>query len=87
MTALETLALGKPLIAHNVGGLREILSENPELLVDEHTPTGYSTKTVQLISNPRRAILREIYTNTHNAKRTICLYQELLRKKPSGKLT
>lgn len=81
MTALETLALGKPLIAHNVGGLREILSENSDLLVDEHTPASYSAKIIELIKKPRPTALNEIYTSAFNARRTLSLYQTIMRKK------
>lgn len=42
MTALEALALGTPLIAHDVGGLREILKEYPEQLVKQHDAETYS---------------------------------------------
>ncbi|MBK8186892.1 MAG: glycosyltransferase [Cellvibrio sp.] len=41
MTALEALALGTP-IAHDVGGLREILSEYPEQLVKQHEAETYA---------------------------------------------
>ncbi|HSC66447.1 MAG TPA: glycosyltransferase [Cellvibrio sp.] len=87
MTALETLALERPLIAHDVGGLREILSEMPELLVNEHTPAGYAEKILELIDNPRQVSLKDIYTNTWNATRTLRLYQQVLNKEMSGKLT
>lgn len=81
MTALETLALGKPLVAHSVGGLREILSEYPMLLVDDHSPTGYSSRILQLMQDPPKAQLKEIYTSTTNALRTFALYHSLCPSK------
>jgi len=78
MTALETLALGKPLIAHNVGGLREILRESPELLIDEHNPASYSAKIIELIRKPHPAALNEIYTSACNATRTLSLYKTIM---------
>lgn len=80
MTALETLALGKPLIAHNVGGLREILSEHPTLLVDTHTADGYSNHILHHLQHPHQYSLKLHYTNTENARLTLNLYQQLLAK-------
>lgn len=77
MTALEALALGKPLIAHNVGGLREILSESPDLLIDEHNSASYSAKIIELVKNPRPTALNEIYTSACNASRTLSLYKTI----------
>lgn len=81
MTALETLALEKPLVAHNVGGLREILSEHPMLLVDDHSPAGYSSRILQLMQHPPKAHLKEIYTSNTNALRTLALYHSLCKSK------
>ncbi len=80
MTALETLALGKPLIAHDVGGLSEILSEQPELLVDAHTPEGYSEKISDLLHHPITTQLKSIYTSQKNAERTLFLYRAINNK-------
>jgi glycosyltransferase involved in cell wall biosynthesis len=77
MTALEALALGKPLIAHNVGGLREILSESPDLLIDEHNSVSYSAKIIELVKNARPTALNEIYTSACNASRTLSLYKTI----------
>lgn len=80
MTALETLALGKPLVAHNVGGLREILADHPELLIDHHNQDGYSKCLLQLFEQPIRPHLKQIYTSDENAARTLHLYRKLTRK-------
>lgn len=81
MTALETLALEKPLVAHNVGGLSEILSEYPVLLVDDHSPSGYSSKILQLMQDLPKAHLKDVYTSKTNATRTLALYRSLCSKK------
>jgi L-malate glycosyltransferase len=80
MTALETLALGKPLVAHSVGGLREILTDHPDLLVAHHTPEGYSRCLLQLFEHPIRTQLKRIYTSEENADRTLQLYRKLTNK-------
>ena len=80
MTALETLALGKPLIAHDVGGLSEILSEQPVLLVDTHTPEGYSEKISDLLHRPIITQLKSIYTCQKNAEQTLFLYRDISNK-------
>ncbi len=77
MTALETLALGKPLVAHNVGGLSEILADYPELLVNNHTHEGYSKCLLQQLEQRTKTQLRRTYTSTENADRTLQLYLSL----------
>lgn len=80
MTALETLALGKPLVAHSVGGLREILTDYPGLLVTEHTVNGYSRCLLQLFEHPIKPQLPHIYTSQENAARALQLYRRLAIK-------
>lgn len=79
MTALETLALGKPLIAHSVGGLVEILADYPDLLVTDHSPAGYSNKILQVMHTKPRVQLKKAYTSHTNAAATLALYQKLIR--------
>lgn len=83
MTALETLALGKPLVAHKVGGLAEALRSTPELLVDLHTPQGYGERILKQLSNPTQPNLPHHYTNSHNAKLTAQLYGATIATPPS----
>lgn len=80
MTALETLALGKPLIAHSVGGLREVLEDYPELLVTDHSPTGYSNKMLQIMHDKPHMQLKKAYTSHTNATATFALYQKLIQR-------
>lgn len=77
MTALETLALGKPLIAHKVGGLAEVLQHHPELLVNLHTPEGYGECILNQLKTTMQSNLPNSYTNTHNAKLTAKLYNAI----------
>lgn len=80
MTALETLALGVPLVGHNVGGLTEILKSYPHLLVDEHTPQGYARVVERVIAdNSGPVTLAKKYLASHNAGLTADLYKHLLR--------
>lgn len=79
MTALETLALGKPLIAHSVGGLVEILADYPELLVTDHSPSGYSNKILQIMQTTPIVQLKSAYTSHANAAATLALYQKLIQ--------
>lgn len=81
MTALETLALGKPLIAHDVGGLHEILSDQPELLVKQHSAEGYSEKISHFLQHKITTKLKSNYTSQKNAEQTLALYQSLLQKR------
>ena len=82
MTALETLALGVPLVAHNVGGLKHILRRYPEWQVDDHTPQGYA-KVITLINEGllREIELEECYLAHHNADKIFDLYKLVLEKK------
>lgn len=77
MTALETLALGKPLVAHSVGGLREILAAYPALLIEQHNSGGYSRCLLQLFDQPMRTQLNHLYTSEENAERTLQLYRKI----------
>ncbi|MCP4236837.1 MAG: glycosyltransferase family 4 protein, partial [Aestuariibacter sp.] len=51
MTALESIVIGTPLIAHNVGGLAEVLKSSPSTLVSSHTPVMYSKKVLEVITD------------------------------------
>ncbi|ARU28274.1 glycosyltransferase [Cellvibrio sp. PSBB006] len=80
MTALETLALGVPLVAHNIGGLRAILEEYPDLRVDDHTPQGYAKAVSSILQgNAPRVVLEDRYLAQHNANSTTELYETILR--------
>lgn len=78
MTALETLALGKPLVAHSVGGLIEVLASYPEFLVADHNPAAYANKILQVMKNRPQVKLDRAYTSKANAQATLKLYQQLI---------
>lgn len=79
MVALEALALGTPLMAHNVGGLQEILQDYPNLLVDEHTPEAYGAAWQEFFNQAQAAPvkLRDCYSAAVNAQQTLALYAQL----------
>ena len=78
MSALETIGLGKALIAHSVGGLTEVLSEYPELLVREHTPEAYARCLMQQLQKPTLPQLSQDYSSEYNSTNTYKLYQALV---------
>ena len=77
MTSLEALALGKPLIAHKVGGLAEVLAEHQELLVADHSPAGYINCLREQLQAPSKVGLPAKYTSLANVNATMSLYQQL----------
>lgn len=80
MTALEALALGTPIIAHKVGGLKDVLAAYPKLLVETHTSIGYAEKLLEILDDQKFHVeLDPIYSATHNANRTLNLYMDALK--------
>lgn len=78
MTALEALALGIPLVAHNTGGLSDILLNYPHLLVADHSPAGYAQAIVaNLMSDHGRPELPAVYSAEKNLEDTLRLYNSL----------
>ncbi|RYY02691.1 MAG: glycosyltransferase [Gammaproteobacteria bacterium] len=79
MTALEALALGTPLIAHEVGGLIEILKDNSMLLVSDHSGAGYAA-TLRPITQGQKinVSLNAIFSAEQNKKNTLQLYKALM---------
>lgn len=87
MTVLEALAVGTPMLAHAVGGLRTVLAEGAGgLLVTDHSPRGYTNALKQLLQQDRSQLkaagltrLQEHYSAETNAARVAELYRTLLR--------
>lgn len=53
MTLLEALSFGLPTVAHNVGGIPEVLADGRcGVLVDDHSPEGYAAAVANLINKP-----------------------------------
>lgn len=81
MTALEALALGTLLIAHNVGGLHELLHTQKELLVSEHNPINYSMAVSKFLTiNSSKPRLDARYTADCNAQNILNIYNNLVVK-------
>jgi len=80
MAALEAIALGTPLVAHNVGGLTDLLSETPHGLVHQHSPEAYANSVKSILSTgyitPK---LKKKYLAKENAKAITELYRSLVR--------
>ena len=56
MTLLEALLRKVPVVAHNAGGIPEVLDHGKSgVLVDNHSATGYADKLAQLIKQPEIA--------------------------------
>ncbi|GAA0839856.1 glycosyltransferase family 4 protein [Marinobacter szutsaonensis] len=93
MTLLEALLRKIPVVAHNVGGIPEVLDQgNSGVLVDTHNATGYAEKLAQLLKQPE--IARRLTANgkTHlikkfskreNVKKYEALYREVMTPKKS----
>jgi glycosyltransferase involved in cell wall biosynthesis len=81
MTALESMALCTPLVAHYVGGLQEVLAEHPGLQVSEHTPEAYAKQVMAILQRDGgyKVGLKDSYLCEHNASATINLYRKILR--------
>lgn len=80
MAALESLALHTPIIAHDIGGLSELLENYPELRVTDHSIAGYArTLSWYLASEqPHKIVLDQRYHATTNGLATCQLYDNLL---------
>lgn len=84
MTALEALALGTPLVAHDVGGLREILFQSPQLRVSDHTGFGYAQCIKNYLNgNTQVTQLQSNYTASQNANSTYKLYNSCIQTEQS----
>jgi glycosyltransferase involved in cell wall biosynthesis len=82
MTPLEAIALGTPVLAHDVGGLSTILSEGAGgLLISDHTPEGYAHGLMALLDCNKSEVLKRgndriatKFSSAQNADRTARLY-------------
>jgi glycosyltransferase involved in cell wall biosynthesis len=79
MIALECLAIGTPLIAHNVGGLSQLMRTTPEQLVLQHNAPGYSKAVYKFIANKKtNAPYPENHTIKNTANHIVDLYTSIL---------
>ncbi|MBU6950611.1 glycosyltransferase family 4 protein [Hahella sp. HN01] len=69
MTLLEALALRVPVVAHNVGGIPEVLDNGKAgVLVADHSEQGYANALAKLVSDPRQLSLIAEHGYSHLAK-------------------
>lgn len=81
MAALESIALNTPLVAHKVGGLTEVLSDYPALLVADHSPEGYQKAVVTALQMHNTELkLQPKFSAAENANGTLALYQRLVSR-------
>lgn len=83
MTALEASALGIPMVAHAVGGLKNIVPQ--EFLVVRHDPVGYKEGVIRALRDDARAIatwkatsILERFSAWRTAERTRAMYEQLI---------
>lgn len=76
MTALESIALGIPLVAHCTGGLAELLNDDRDFLVTEHNANAYAATLYNVIKH-RTPIkpLNPAYLASGNSAQVLALYQ------------
>jgi glycosyltransferase involved in cell wall biosynthesis len=83
MTALESLALGTPIVAHRVGGLTELLQKQKSCrLVDKQDIHSYcqaieAILTDRLEPSKKQSLLEEKYLASSNAEMTLAMYAAL----------
>lgn len=90
MTLLEALALEIPIIAHNVGGIREILNEDRcGWLVNNHTAKGYADTVRAALESPHARVRRaqfglkqteEMFNATRNREQYEAVYENMQKK-------
>ena len=90
MTPLESIAVGTPVIAHDVGGLSIILSGDAGgLLTSDHSGAGYAKAVLALLQSDRAALLERgqarvsgKFSAANNAARVAELYRSLTPQLP-----
>ena len=89
MTLLEAMALGVPVVGHNVGAMRALLGNNVGgLLSEEHSSTYYAKGVQELLADKKllcsvirdgqKAITKD-YSAGVNKGKTLNLYKSILR--------
>ena len=92
MTLLEALLRKVPVVAHNAGGIPEVLDHgNSGVLVENHSATGYADKLAQLIKQPKMATqlaangqnhVKREFSKRENVQKYEALYRAIALKKP-----
>lgn len=81
MVALEAIALGVRLIAHDTGGLSELLADNKFFLVSDHSAEGYAKALENALEFPPATDLKPEYLASANARQLLALYQQLASRR------
>ena len=91
MTLLEALLRKVPVVAHNAGGIPEVLDHgNSGVLVDNHSAAGYADKLAQLIKQPEKAKqfaangknhVKKEFSKRENVRKYEALYRAISQKK------
>jgi glycosyltransferase involved in cell wall biosynthesis len=92
MTPLESIAVGTPVVAHDVGGLHDILSgQAGGILTNDHTAAGYAHALVALRDTDQAAVIArgmarilKDFSASANAEKTAALYRSLVSDGPSN---
>ncbi|BES71680.1 glycosyltransferase [Marinobacter nanhaiticus D15-8W] len=86
MSLLEAVSIGIPVVAHNTGGIPEVLDGGAcGILVTDHSPTGYASAIAGLISDEEflsaiSAKARQYVEREFSANQNIRKYQELYER-------
>jgi glycosyltransferase involved in cell wall biosynthesis len=88
LSALETMSIGKPLIATNIGGFPDIITNNetgilvpprdPESIVEALLLLSRNNKLAENISKNSKELVLKNYSWEKIAKRTLSIYKELI---------
>jgi phosphatidylinositol alpha-mannosyltransferase len=86
VTLLEAMASGKPIVATDNAGYRDLLGPEEGILVPQDDPEAFASAIVRLLRDERlrsemgRAGLRKVarYSWDHIVRKTIDLYEEIL---------
>jgi glycosyltransferase involved in cell wall biosynthesis len=85
LVALEAMACGLPVIATNVGGIREVLSEDYGKLVPPNQPELFAKAALDFAAvdfssrkKELRAMMEEKFSWDANVERLVEIYEELI---------
>lgn len=86
MTPLEAIATGTPIVAHDIGGLADILNGGAGgVLVDNHSSQGYAKALLQLLASDQatlvalgRCRVQNRFSAQHNAEQILQMYRRLI---------
>jgi len=91
MVILESWAAGVPVIAANVGGIPELITDRETgYLIPSNDPKAIADAVIHVLKNPdearrivqnARKLVRERFDYRENARQFVALYRELLHEK------